>query len=95
MEEDEQEDQRVPPSNILGRQQQGSVKSNQSHTSIEDNIPYDSGEEEEEEEEREPAKKRMISVNRVSFRDESEIREIVRYSTSTVTIVTTCTQLFL
>ncbi|XP_056001154.1 ankyrin repeat domain-containing protein 26-like isoform X12 [Ostrea edulis] len=75
LEEDEQEDQRVPPSNILGRQQQGSVKSNQSHTSIEDNIPYDSGEEEDEEE-REPAKKRMISVNRVSFRDESEIREI-------------------
>ncbi|XP_062588360.1 uncharacterized protein LOC134250039 isoform X5 [Saccostrea cucullata] len=78
-EEDYEEDQQVPPpSHIPGRQQQSSVKSNQSHTSIEDNIPYDEEEEEEEEEnkEEEPGRKRTLTANRVSFRDESEIREI-------------------
>lgn len=83
-EEEYAEDQQVPPSNLPGRQQQGSVKSNQSHTSVEDNIPYDEDQEEDEEEEdREetPAKKRTISANRVSFRDESEIREIVSRAT--------------
>uniref|UniRef100_K1QP98 Ankyrin repeat domain-containing protein 26 n=1 Tax=Magallana gigas TaxID=29159 RepID=K1QP98_MAGGI len=78
-EEEYAEDQQLLTSNLPGRQQQGSVKSNQSHTSVEDNIPYDEDQEEDEEEEdREetPAKKRTISANRVSFRDESEIREI-------------------
>lgn len=83
-EEEYAEDQQLPTSNLPGRQQQGSVKSNQSHTSVEDNIPYDEDQEEDEEEEdREetPAKKRTISANRVSFRDESEIREIVSRAT--------------
>lgn len=76
-EEEYAEDQQVPPYNLSGRQQQGSVKSNQSHTSVEDNIPYDEDQEDEEEDREEtPAKKRTISANRVSFRDESEIREI-------------------
>lgn len=87
-EEEYAEDQQVPPYNLSGRQQQGLVKSNQSHTSVEDNIPYDEDQEDEEEEDREetPAKKRTISANRVSFRDESEIREIVSRATVDISI---------
>ena len=49
---------------------------------MEDNIPYAEEESDEEPEDREEvaSKKRVISANRVSFRDESEIREIVRLS---------------
>lgn len=86
-EEEYAEDQQVPPYNLSGRQQQGSVKSNQSHTSVEDNIPYDEDQEDEEEDREEtPAKKRTISANRVSFRDESEIREIVSRATVDISI---------
>lgn len=86
-EEEYAEDQQVPPYNLSGQQQQGSVKSNQSHTSVEDNIPYDEDQEDEEEDREEtPAKKRTISANRVSFRDESEIREIVSRATVDISI---------